>query len=76
VLTLGALGGVYIGGGIVPRMVDYFLRSPFHDSYLDKGRYRDYLAPVPIHIITAPHPAFRGLAHAFDAPGPRLESLA
>lgn len=75
VLTLGALGGVCIGGGIIPRMVDYFLRSPFHESYLDKGRYRDYLAPVPIRIITTPHPAFRGLAHAFDAPGPRLESL-
>jgi glucokinase len=76
VLTLGALGGVYIGGGIVPRMADYFLRSPFHESYLDKGRYRDYLAPVPIKIITTPHPAFIGLAHAFDTPGPRLECLA
>ncbi len=76
VLTLGALGGVYIGGGIVPRMGEYFMRSPFHERYLGKGRYRDYLAPVPIRIITAPHPAFVGLAHAFDTPGPRLESLA
>lgn len=75
VLTLGALGGVYLGGGILPRMVDYFLHSPFHARYLDKGRYRDYLAPVPIRVITTPHPAFVGLAHAFDSPGPRLESL-
>ncbi|MCC6715158.1 MAG: glucokinase [Gammaproteobacteria bacterium] len=75
VLTLGALGGVYLGGGILPRMPDYFLRSPFHARYLDKGRYRDYLAPVPIRIVTTPNPAFVGLAHAFDTPGPRLESL-
>lgn len=74
VLTLGARGGVYLGGGIIPHMTDYFLRSPFHERYLAKGRYRDYLAPVPIRIITTAFPAFIGLMQAFDAPGPRLES--
>jgi glucokinase len=38
VLTLGARGGCYIGGGIVPRLGDFFLRSPFRQYFETKGR--------------------------------------
>ncbi len=73
VLTLGAKGGVYIGGGIVPRLGDYFLRSPFRQRFESKGRYESYLAPVPAYVITAKQPAFTGLMHSFIEPGPRIE---
>jgi len=73
VLTLGAKGGVYIAGGIVPRLGDYFLRSPFRQRFESKGRYGTYLSTVPAYVMTAKRPAFTGLAHAFDSTGPRIE---
>lgn len=76
VLTLGAKGGVYIAGGIVPRLGDYFLRSPFRQRFESKGRYKSYLASVPAHVMIAKRPAFTGLAHSFNSPGPRIEVTA
>jgi glucokinase len=72
VLTLGALGGVYIGGGIVPSIGPMFAASPFRDRFEDKGRYTDYLARVPTYVIVSDLPALVGLACAFDEPGPRI----
>ncbi len=63
-ITLGALGGVYIGGGIVPRLGDAFERSPFRSHFEAKGRFTNYLAAVPTWVITADHPALRGVAAA------------
>jgi glucokinase len=74
VLTLGALGGAYIGGGIVPSLERLFTSSNFRDRFEDKGRYADYLAQVPTYVIRTKLPALIGLAAAFDEPGPRLES--
>lgn len=65
-LILGARGGVYIGGGIVPRYVEAVRASSFAARFVDKGRMRDYLQPVPVHVITAAHPALPGLAHALN----------
>jgi glucokinase len=62
-VTTGARGGVYIAGGIVPRMVEQLGRSDFRSRFEDKGRYRGYLAAIPTHVITAPLPAFRGLRY-------------
>lgn len=76
VLTLGATTAVYIGGGIMPRLGDYIERSQFRKRFEDKGRYVDYLRPVPIYVINTPQPAFVGLLHAFTEPGARLESRA
>ena len=76
VVTLGAKGGVYIGGGIVPRLGEYFLRSPFRQRFESKGRYEAYLAPIPAYVITAKLPAFTGLIRSFTAPGPRIEVTA
>lgn len=75
-LTLGAFGGVYIGGGIVPRLGDYFVRSEFRARFESKGRYRHYLAPLPVYVIHSATPAFYGLARAFADLGPRLECSA
>ncbi|GMW07229.1 MAG: glucokinase [Gammaproteobacteria bacterium] len=60
-LTLGAFGGVYIGGGIVPRFVEAFSRSGFRDRFESKGRYRDYMRGIPTWVITAPYPTLNGL---------------
>ena len=62
-VTTGALGGVYIAGGIVPRLVEPFAQSEFRARFEAKGRYRQYLAAIPTHVIVAPLPAFRGLKH-------------
>lgn len=62
-LTLGARGGIYIGGGIVPRLGGWFDRSPFRERFEAKGRFRAYLAPVPVWVIDAQaNPALLGLA--------------
>jgi glucokinase len=67
-LTLGALGGVYIGGGIVPKLLHFLQRSDFRHRFLDKGRMHDYLAPVPTFVITHRLPALIGLkAHLAES---------
>lgn len=65
-LTLGAQGGVYIGGGIIPRLGAFFHTSPFRQQFEHKGRFSGYLATVPSYVITVTNPAFLGLARAFD----------
>ena len=67
-LTLGARGGVYIGGGIVPRLGARFAASPFRARFDAKGRFRSLLAPIPVYVIQASRsPAFLGAASALDA---------
>jgi len=60
-LTFGALGGLYIGGGIVPRFVDHLAQSAFRESFVAKGRMRSYLERIPTRVILHPTPAFVGL---------------
>jgi len=60
-LTTGARGGVFIAGGIVPRVLDAFVKSEFRARFDAKDGYGDYMARIPTHVITAPVPAFRGL---------------
>jgi glucokinase len=66
VITLGARGGLYIGGGIVPRLGDYFIDSPFRARFEHKGRFSKYLAEVPAWVILAENPALLGLAGALN----------
>jgi glucokinase len=61
-VTLGAFGGVFIGGGIVPRMGEWFNSSPFRARFEAKGRFSSYLASIPTYVITTPNPAFFGVA--------------
>jgi glucokinase len=67
-VTLGARGGCYIGGGIVPKLGDWFDRSPFRARFEHKGRFSTYCAAVPSYVILASTPALRGLAVALNAP--------
>jgi hypothetical protein len=60
-VTLGAQGGIYIGGGIVPSW-ERFDRSGFRARFEAKGRFNKYLAAVPTWVITAEYPAFVGVS--------------
>jgi glucokinase len=61
-VTLGALGGIYIGGGVVPRLGEFFARSSFRQRFEAKGRFEAYLQNVPTYVITAEYPAFLGVS--------------
>jgi glucokinase len=61
-VTLGAQGGIYIGGGIVPRLGERFAASSFRSRFEQKGRFAAYLAQVPTFVITADYPAFLGVS--------------
>ena len=52
-VSQGAFGGIYIGGGIVPRLGLYFDHSPFRQRFEDKGRFTDYMKGIPTFVITA-----------------------
>jgi glucokinase len=60
-LTLAARGGIYIGGGIVPRLGSTFAISPFRHRFEDKGRFRAYLSTIPTRVILHAFPALVGL---------------
>jgi glucokinase len=65
-LTLGARGGVYIAGGIVPKLGEAFVRSRFRERFVAKGRMSVFLEPIPTYVITHELPAFLGLAALLD----------
>lgn len=68
-LTLGALGGIYIGGGIVPRMGERFNASPFRARFEDKGRFKSYLQNIPAWVIhSTDSPALQGASQALSLP--------
>ncbi len=61
-ITLGARSGIFIGGGIVPKLGEYFDRSDFRKRFEDKGRFSSYLSAIPTYVIVTETPALRGLA--------------
>ncbi|HET9976017.1 MAG TPA: glucokinase [Burkholderiaceae bacterium] len=69
-LTLGARGGVFIGGGIVPRLGARFAALPFRERFESKGRFRGYLETIPTWVIAADAPALVGAARALDRGSP------
>jgi glucokinase len=65
-LTFGARGGVYIAGGIAPRITDFLARSEFRARFENKGRFRAYLQSVPTSVIIHPAATFMGLQTVAD----------
>jgi glucokinase len=65
-LTLGARGGIYIAGGIVPKLGDAFAQSQFRERFEAKGRFRDYLAAIPTYVIVRPFAALLGASKLLD----------
>jgi len=62
-LTVGALGGVYIAGGILLRFKEAFAASAFRQRFEDKGRFAAMLARIPTYLILEESPALVGLAN-------------
>jgi glucokinase len=65
-LSFGAHGGVFIAGGIAPRIVDYLLKSEFRARFDAKGRLREYVEAIPLSVIVHPDYAFIGLKALVD----------
>jgi glucokinase len=68
-LTFGARGGVYIAGGISPRILDFLIRSEFRKRFEAKGRFQSYLKAIPTSVITHPAAALIGLKSLVEAGG-------
>ena len=61
-LTFLATSGVYIGGGIAPRIVKVLQESGFRDAFERKAPFAEMMREIPTSVITVQDPAFRGLA--------------
>lgn len=67
VLTGTATGGVYLGGGISPKILPALRQGPFMKAFVDKGRFEDYLKKIPVWVIMNDKAALLGAAiGAFD----------
>jgi glucokinase len=60
-LTYGARGGVYIAGGIAPRILDFLVNSEFRRRFEEKGRLSAYLRGIPTQVVVHPAATFLGL---------------
>lgn len=66
-LKVLATGGIYIGGGIPPRILPKLDNERFTKAFTGKGRFRDFLSKIPVHIIVKPDIALFGAAcHGFE----------
>lgn len=63
-LTVMGLGGVYVGGGIIVKMLPKVTSGAFMNGYLAKGRYASFMADIPVQIILNPKASQFGAAHA------------
>ncbi|HYD43849.1 MAG TPA: glucokinase [Phenylobacterium sp.] len=63
-LTFGARGGVYIAGGIAPRLIERLEKSDFRARFEAKGRLADFVRDIPTQVITHPYTALLGAARA------------
>lgn len=70
-LVLGALGGVFVAGGIAPALLDTMQHSDFRQRFEDKGRYSKYLRDIPTYVVKHPTPALLGLASIAQDMGER-----
>ncbi len=57
-----ALGGVYLGGGIAPKIAARLATPAFIEAFLDKGRMRSLLEAIPVRVVLDPQTALRGVA--------------
>lgn len=59
-LSFGARGGVFVSGGLAPRIADRLAASQFRARFEDKGRLSDYVAQIPTSLVLHPYPAIVG----------------
>jgi glucokinase len=63
-LTGMAVGGVYLGGGIAPKILPALKQGSFLESFMAKGRFSNLLARIPVQVILNDKAALLGAAHA------------
>ncbi|MGB9143255.1 MAG: glucokinase [Aestuariivirga sp.] len=72
-LMFGARGGVYIAGGIAPRILDALIAGRFRLGFESKGRMADYMKSVPAYVILIDDAGLKGAATILTAPNRSLE---
>ncbi|MBX2859557.1 MAG: glucokinase [Cellvibrionaceae bacterium] len=65
-LTYGAKGGVYLAGGILPRLIDFFRSSEFNQRFSEKGIMSNYLTHIPVNLVAYEYSALLGAAAWLD----------
>ncbi len=68
-LSYGAKGGVYIAGGVAPRLLSFFDSGDFRQRFEAKGRFESYLRQIPTGVITHPYLALLGAARLLQSHG-------
>ena len=64
-LTLGARGGIYLGGGVLLKFIDFLLESEFMNCFFAKGQMQEYLHQMPVKLVTEGNSALLGAAAWF-----------
>jgi len=59
-LATGARGGVYLAGGILPRIREFFLTSPFRTRFDDRGPLSSFNQQIPTFLVDEPDPGMLG----------------
>jgi glucokinase len=62
-LTVGARGGVYLGGGLVAKLSEFLLTSPLRRRFDERGDLSAYVKDISVHLITQPEPGLLGASH-------------
>lgn len=62
-LKVVAMGGVFLGGGIAPKIIKAFKKEEFLKSFSDKGRFSDFLRDIPVHIVLEEQTALFGASY-------------
>ncbi|CAM2749100.1 glucokinase [Legionella steigerwaltii] len=70
-LIIAAFGGIYIAGGIVPRLISLLPCSDFRTRFEEKGRFSNFNAKIPTYVITAEQPGILGAAVYLKQSRPR-----
>jgi glucokinase len=66
-LKVLATGGIYLGGGIPPRILTFLQAGEFMQAFVNKGRFSTLLSRIPVHVILNPKVALLGAAyHGFE----------
>jgi glucokinase len=58
-----AIGGVYVAGGVAPKILPYLQRGGFVRAFLDKGRFKSTLERIPIRVSLNPNAGLIGASH-------------
>lgn len=66
-LTLGSTGGIYVAGGIVPKLGAFFVHSEFLANLHSKGRFSKFVSDMPVHLVTGGEPALYGAYNSLAA---------